>query len=753
MSKLTCLSVCIIFALRSHTNAMAKGGEGTIRHRKCHQPFKKTESFIMSHYFPITDPTLIFFVVLCIILFAPIIMGKLRIPHIIGMVLAGVLIGQYGLNILERDSSFELFGKVGLYYIMFLAGLEIDMQGLRSNGWKVLVFGLITFIVPFTMVYLSCVYMLHYSPLASLLLGSILGSNTLIAYPIVCKYGLQKHNSVTLCVGASMISLTFALVVLAAVVGSFNSGGAGILFWTLFILKFAAFLAGLTFLIPRLIRWFLRRYSDAVMQYIFIMAIMFLSASVSEMLGMEGVFGAFASGLVLNRYIPHVSPLMNRIEFIGNALFIPYFLIGVGMLIDMRILFSGLHTVYIVICLVLFGTLGKAVAAYATSFGLRMPSIHGSMMFGLTESHAAGSIAIVMVGIKLAVGDGRFLLDNDMLNGVVMMILFTCVIGSMVTEHASRKIVLNENSLSDEDRNDGDDEKILIPVKYPETAETLLSLAMMMRNTKLNRGLVGLNVVFDDENRIRHQESGKKLLEKLETMASSADVAMQTQVRIATNIANGIKHAFKEFNASEIIMGMHKHKDISKKFWGEFIQSLFNGLNRQIMIALCERPLNTLRRIQVAVPSRAEFEPGFYRWLERLSRMADNLECRIQFHAKQETLDLINEYVNNKHPNVRAEYTVMEHWNDLPKLAGTIREDHLFVVVTARKGTVSYKLALERLPDEITRYFSGKSIMIIFPDQYGEPIDSMTFAEPQHHEQRSAYNLLMTWIKKKTGRA
>lgn len=702
----------------------------------------------ITQYFPITDPTLIFFVVLCIILFAPIIMGKLRIPHIIGMVLAGVLVGHYGLNVLERDSSFELFGKVGLYYIMFLAGLEIDMQGLRSNGRRVLTFGLLTFLVPFLMVYLSCVYVLGYTPLASLLLGSIMGSNTLIAYPIVCKYGLQKHTSVTICVGASMISLTFALVVLAAVVGAF-SGGTGVGFWVLFVLKFVVFLAADVYIITKLARWFLRRYSDAVMQYIFIMALMFFSAAMSEMLGIEGVFGAFFAGLVLNRYIPHVSPLMNRIEFIGNALFIPYFLIGVGMLINMRTLFSGWHAVLIVSCFVFFGTVGKAAAAYLFSFINRMPATHGHIMFGLTAAHAAGGIAIVMVGIKLKLDGGGYLMTDDMLNGVVMMILFTCIISSLVTDNASRTIVLRESSLDGETNDKGDDERILIPVKYPETAEILLSLATMVRNQKLNRGVIGLNVVFDDEKRLANQERGKALLEKLTRQASASDVRMQTQVRVATNIANGIKHAFKEYNASEIIMGMHIHKEVSKRFWGEFIQSLFNGLNRQIMLMRCAQPLNTLCRIQVAVPSRAEFEPGFYRWLERLSRLAENLECRIQFHGKQETLTLINEYVRNRHHNVRAEYTLMAHWNELPGLASTIDEDHLFVVVTARKGTVSYKTALERLPDELTRFFSGKNLMIIYPDQYGEPQDMMTFATPQHTEQRSAYNLLMTWIRKR----
>ena len=701
----------------------------------------------LSHYLPITDPTLIFFVVLCIILLAPIIMGKLRIPHIVGMVLAGMLIGKYGLNILERDSSFELFGEVGLYYIMFLAGLEIDMNGLKNNSWKVVGFGLLTFAVPFILVFLSCLYMLHYSAVASLLLGSVLGSNTLIAYPIVCKYGLQKHNSVTLCVGASMISVTFALVVLAAIVGTYNNG-TGIGFWLLFILKFAAYIGAAVYCIPRITRWFLRRYSDAVMQYIFIMGILFLSAAITDMLGMEGVFGAFFAGLMLNRYIPHVSPLMNRIEFIGNALFIPYFLIGVGMLINVRVLFEGWSTAFITFCLVFFGTVGKALAAYAIAFFHRLPKVHGHMMFGLTAAHAAGSIAIVMVGIRLKVAEGTYLLNDDMLNGVVMMILFTCIIGSMVTEKASRDIVLNDIPTSANDSN-GDDEKILIPVKYPETAETLVNMAILMRNSKLNRGLVGLNVVYDDENRLQGQEKGKSLLEKLANMAIAADVRMLTQVRIATNIANGIKHAFKEFNASEIIMGLHNHKNVSKRFWGEFIQSLFNGLNRQIVIVQCNQPLNTIRRIHVAVPSRAEFEPGFCRWMERVARMAGNLDCKIEFHGQQGSLSLIRDYIQNRHPNLRAEYTLMAHWIELPALAASIREDHMFVVVTARKGTVSYKLALEQLPEELTRHFSGKSLMIIYPDQYGEQADAMTFAAPQHQEEQSAYNLLMAWIRKK----
>ena len=698
----------------------------------------------LSQYFPITDPTLIFLVVLVIILLAPIIMGKLRIPHIIGMVLAGVAVGKYGFNILVRDTSFELFGKVGLYYIMFLAALEMDIEGVRKNKARFGVFGVLTCMVPFALTYVMAVGLLHYSPKAAMLLGCIMASNTLIAYPIVSRYGLQRKPSVALSVGSSMLSLLMALVMLAALVAAHN-GDTGMGFWLLFATKFAAYCVLLVLLIPRLTRWFLRRYSDAVMQFIFVMAMLFMSAALSEWIGLEGIFGAFLSGLILNRYIPHLSPLMNRIEFIGNALFIPYFLIGVGMLINVRLLFQGGGILWVVTAIVVFGTLGKALAAYLSCALFRMPWTSGNMMFGLTSAHAAGAIAMVMVGMRMPVGDGAFLVDDQMLNGVVIMILFTCVISTIVTEQAAQQITLRDQELPQDQGQD--DEKILIPMKYPEYATRLVNLALMMRNPKLGRSLVGLSVVYDDDDMRRNQEQGQQLLERMQQYAAAADVKMQTQVRVAANIANGIKHAFKEFRASEIIIGMHMHKEVSAKFWGEFHQSLFNGLNRQIVMARLKQPLSTIRRMEVAVPSRAQFEPGFYRWLERVARLSENLECRTVFHGRTDTLALVNEYVRNQHTDMRVEYRQMDHWNELPRLAASISEDHLFIVIAARKGTVSYKNALEHLPDEIQEYFSGKNIIIIFPDQHGDPMNEMTFAQPQHQEERSAYVVVREWLQ------
>lgn len=704
----------------------------------------------LTQYFPITNPSLIFFLVLVIILLAPIIMGKLRIPHIIGMVLAGVAIGKYGFNILVRDDSFELFGRVGLYYIMFLAALEMDVEGVKKNKGRLSLFGLLTFAAPFTLTFIMSEWLLGYPTTASLLLGCLMASNTLIAYPIVSRYGQQRKPSVALSVGASMLSLLVALVVLAALVASHN-GQTGVLFWLWFAAKFVIYCGGLAILIPKLTRWFLRRYSDAVMQFIFVMAMLFMSAVLSESIGLEGIFGAFLSGLILNRYIPHVSPLMNRIEFIGNALFIPYFLIGVGMLINVRLAFSDTSVLWVALAITLFGTAGKAIAAYLSALLFRLPlNTSGNMMFGLTSAHAAGAIAIIMVGMRLTTPDGSVLVTGEMLNGVVLMILLTCIISTVVTEQAAQQITLRDKEIPQEDTQD--DEKMLIPMKYPEYAVRLVNLAIMMRNPKLGRGLVGLSVVYDDVDMRLNQERGQRLLEKVQQYAAAADVKMQTQVRVAANIANGIKHAFKEFRASEIIIGMHMHQEVSASFWGEFHQSLFNGLNRQIIMARLKQPLSTIRRIEVAVPSRAQFEPGFYRWLERVARLSVNLECRTIFHGRTDTLALINQYVRNRHPEMRVEFMQMDHWNEMPRLAATIAEDHLFIVIAARKGTVSYKNALEHLPEEIQQFFSGKNIIIIFPDQHGDPMDEMTFAQPQHQEERSAYLAVKEWVNKKLTR-
>lgn len=688
--------------------------------------------------FPITDPTWVFFIVLCIILFAPIIFNRLRIPHLIGMIIAGTLIGPYGFNVLLYDSSFELFGRVGIFYIMFLAGLEMDMVGLRQNSTKGTVFGLLTFAAPFVIGYLLGVYVLHYSCMASLLLACIFASHTLVTYPIVSRYGLSRHPAVTISIGATVVALFLSLLILAAISGTYNSDMEGWLFWLVFTLKCVAYIAFVFLVFPKVIRWFFCNYGDSVSQFTFSLALVFFSGAMAALAGLEGIMGAFLAGIILNRYIPHVSPLMNRLEFVGNALFIPYFLIGVGMIINVRLL-ADTDTLLVVAIMLLVATVSKAIPAWGIMRIFKMSRAEGVMMFGLTDAHAAGALAMVMVGTKLEIAPGEYLMNHSVLNGVVMIILFSCIISSIATERGAAKLAheVQESPV----KHEGDDEKILVPLYNPYTMQDLVSVAMLMRNAKLGRGLIGLNVVIDDEHADARKQFGEQMLDKAVKIAAASDVRMQTQNRLGTNVASAILHAMKELDASEIVMGMHHQKNnVLDSFYGTITQSLLTGMSRQLTIAKLIIPSNTLRRIIVAVPPKAEFEKGFHRWMSRIARMGAQLGCRVNFHATKETLPFIEGYIKKNHKDVRAEFILLDSWDNLILLTGEVNYDHLLVIVSSRRGSISYRQSFEELPTLINKYFANNSLLLLFPDQTGEDEDLISFIEPVKSDKAATWS-------------
>lgn len=691
-------------------------------------------------HFPITNDTWIFFIVLCIILFAPILLSRLRIPHIIGMILAGILIGPYGLNILERDASFELFGKVGIFYIMFLAGLEMDLEGFKRTRTEGTILGILTFLLPFGAGMLMGLTVLNYSFWASVLLASILASHTLVSYPITSRYGVNRRSAVTISIAATMVALLTALIILAAISAVFH-GQSDWVFWGLFALRLVLYCAAVLLVVPRLARWFFRTYAEPVTLFTFVLAVVFLCGGIAELCGLEGIFGAFLAGLALNRFIPHVSPLMNRLEFVGNALFIPYFLIGVGMLINIQLLFQSTETLLVVLVMVVVGTATKWLAAFAGARLFHRSNDEAWMMFGLTESHAAGALAMVMVGTQLEVEPGVYLMNDAVLNGVVMMILFSCIISSLATDYGARRMALYDEKKGIT----SDDEKIMIPMRYPDVMPNLVSLALLMRNPKLNRGLIGLTVSGDDEKGMQDRARGKRLLEEAEKMCLAADVRMQTQSRLATNICNGILHALNENDASEIIMGLHHKRSIVDSFYGSLTTNLLNGMFRQLIIVKCIMPPNTLRSMKVVVPPKAEFEAGFHRWLDRLSRMAIQLGCRITFFAPKTTLERIRSYVQHNHEEARIALEAMDDWEDLMMLSSQTQEDHMWVFVLARRGSVSYLPDFEEIPSQM-KYFSNCSFMLIYPDQYGDPQQDVTFAAPRVQTQQTLYTSFMKFI-------
>lgn len=705
------------------------------------------ELFNLNIHFPVTDPTWIFFLVLIIILFAPMILGRLRIPHIIGMILAGVVVGKYGFNILERDSSFELFGKVGLYYIMFLAGLEMDMDDFKKNRTKGLVFGMFTFLIPMGLGIWSSMSMLNYGFLTSVLLASMYASHTLIAYPIISRYGLSRQRTVSITIGGTAVTVVLALMVLAVIGGMYKGEDVGGLFGVLLVAKVVLLFGLIIFLMPRISRWFFRTYEDAVMQFIFVLAMVFLGGGLMELVGMEGILGAFLAGLVLNRFVPHVSPLMNRLEFVGNALFIPYFLIGVGMIIDVRCLFTEGEALKVAVVMTVVATFSKWLAAWITQKIYGMKKVEGSLIFGLSNAQAAATLAAVLIGHGIIMENGERLLNDDVLNGTVVMILFTCIISSVVTERAARKMVTQENLM--EGSEGKEQERILIPVANPETIEGLVGMALMMRHPKQKESLVALSVINDNNTSETKELIGKRNLERTAMIAAAADASVKTVLRYDLNIAQGIIHTQKEYAVTDIVIGLHRKTNLMDSFFGTMTENLLKGTNRQIMIAKLLMPVNTLRRIVVAVPDKAEYEKGFLKWMTQLCRMGKQLGCRVHFFATEDTLKHLRALTEKQEANTFTEFSLLEEWDDLLLLTGQVNYDHLFVVVSSRKGSISYQTSFERLPSQISKYFANNSLLIVYPDQLGDdPQEIVSFSDPRGQSETRVYDNVGKWFYK-----
>lgn len=705
------------------------------------------ELFDLNIHFPVTDPTWIFFLVLIIILFAPMILGRLRIPHIIGMILAGVVVGKYGFNILERDSSFELFGKVGLYYITFLAGLEMDMDDFKKNRTKGLIFGMFTFLIPMGLGIWSSMSMLDYGFLTSVLLASMYASHTLIAYPIISRYGLSRQRTVSITIGGTAVTVVLALMVLAVIGGMYKGEDVGGLFWVLLVAKVVLLFGLIIFLMPRISRWFFRTYEDAVMQFIFVLAMVFLGGGLMELVGMEGILGAFLAGLVLNRFVPHVSPLMNRLEFVGNALFIPYFLIGVGMIIDVRCLFTEGEALKVAVVMTVVATFSKWLAAWITQKIYGMKKVEGSLIFGLSNAQAAATLAAVLIGHGIIMENGERLLNDDVLNGTVVMILFTCIISSVVTERAARKMVTQENLM--EGSEGKEQERILIPVANPETIEGLVGMALMMRHPKQKESLVALSVINDNNTSETKELIGKRNLERTAMIAAAADASVKTVLRYDLNIAQGIIHTQKEYAVTDIVIGLHRKTNLMDSFFGTMTENLLKGTNRQIMIAKLLMPVNTLRRIVVAVPDKAEYEKGFLKWMTQLCRMGKQLGCRVHFFATEDTLKHLRALTEKQEANTFTEFSLLEEWDDLLLLTGQVNYDHLFVVVSSRKGSISYQTSFERLPSQISKYFANNSLLIVYPDQLGDdPQEIVSFSDPRGQSETRVYDNVGKWFYK-----
>lgn len=667
---------------------------------------------------PLENPVLKFLVILLIILFAPILLDKIKIPHLLGLIIAGAVIGPYGFNLITRDSSIILSGTAGLLYIMFLAGLEIDMADFKKNAWKSTALGLYGFIIPMVLGTLTGLFLLKYSVMTSVLMASMFSSHTLITYPIVSKLGISKNKAVNITVGSTLITNILALLVLAVVV-SMTSGGMDQYFALRLTVSFIAFASVIMLVFPPIARWFFKRYSDNVSQYIFVLVMVFSGAVLSEMAGIEGIIGAFLAGLALNKLIPRTSPLMNRIDFVGNAIFIPFFLLGVGMLIDYRAFLYNTETLLVAVVMSVIATIGKYIPAWIVqkSFGFSVDQRR--LIFGLSNAQAAATLAAVLVGYNVIVGesgDGEpiRLLSESILNGTIIMILVTCTIASFETQRGAQRIASEENA-DFEEHSDDPDERILIPVSNPETVDELISLSGLIKSEKNRKGLFALNIVDNMNHDADAVSKAKKVLEKAAITASATDMQLTGLLRYDSNIVNGITSVIKENNITDLVIGLHIKKEISESFLGSLTEGILSNCNATTFVYKPTQPIATIIRHFVIVPEHAEREVGFPFWLLKVWNISRHTGARLIFYAAEKTLRIIKD-IHANHP-IEAEFNIFSNWDDFLILARDLKNDDNLFIVLSRENFSSYQKNMASIPKYLNSYFQTNSFILVFPVQ------------------------------------
>lgn len=671
------------------------------------------EAFSIITRFPLTQPVAIFLLVLLIILLCPIVFRRLGIPQIVGLILAGVVVGPYGFDLLARDSSFEIFGQVGILYLMFLAAVEIDMFHLKKNLKKGILFGLVTFSVPMALGIFGSRLAFGAGWSTCVLIASMYASHTLISYPIVSKFGLQNAAPAVVAVCGTIVTVMLALLTLAGVVdassGTFNARS---IFWLVGLMCVYATVIGVSF--RYLTKYFFRKFSDEVSQYIYVLAMVFVASLLAQIIGLEAILGAFYAGLVLNRFIPARSGLMGRIKFVGNAIFIPYFLIGVGMLINVHVIFKGWNVGWVALNMVAVAMLSKWVSAFFGSRLFHFGSTGRLMMFGLTSGKAAATIAATMIGYQ------HGLLTEDMMNGAVLMILACCLVSTVVTQKASKRLRIERTEAdlkSEGERVPGEYARQLVAVANPVTAEGLMRMALLMRNPKNQNPVTALFVRNSDDS--RRAEMGRSALRSAVAAAQAVDIEVNDIERYDINVVAGVTNEAKQNRASDIMIGLHRKSNVVDTFFGTMIEQLLKSTNRMIFISRLFSPVMTLGRIFVLVPDKAEYETGFQTWVERIGNLAGQLAVKVIFLANKVTASFVRNVLVDENFEIRHEYRYLEGWDDFITKSAEIETDDLFMVVGARKGSISHSNDLESLPTFLGRNFARHNLVLIYPEQFG----------------------------------
>jgi len=660
------------------------------------------------------NPVFMFTLILLIILLSPLLLKKLRIPGIIGLILSGVIFGPHGFGLIEQNAAVDLFSTIGLLYLMFIAGLELDLDQFKKTRNKSMTFGLLTFSIPLIIGLPVCYYLLGYSFWPSLLIASMFSTHTLVAYPIVRRFGISRNQEVAITVGGTIFTDSAVLIMLALILST-NQGDMDAGFWIQISISIVMFITIMFVVIPRVAKWFFRKMeTDKHSHYIFVLLIIFIAALMAWYAGLEPIIGAFVSGLVLNRLIPQSSVLMNRIEFIGSSLFIPFFLISVGMLVDIGVILKGYNALIIAGTLTIVALFGKWLAALLTRIIFNFSRQQGLVIFGLSSSHAAATIAVILVGFNAG------LLDENVLNGTIILVLITCLVASFVTEKAARKIAieLTDQTFDQQKTDEILAERILLPVANMMNFEKLLDFAILIKEKKSPNPITTLTVVPNNEEAEANILKARTMVKSKVLEAAEAETHVSIMTAIDHSASSGISRIAREVMADLIILGWPQRSGVLEKIIGNRMDSILNSTDKTTFICHLDQPLVSHKRIILVSPPLAEHEQGFTHWLGKIDQLAKELSISIVHYCSPATQMAVEKWMHSLGTNSPVIFQPFDYWESFPMLAEESRQSDMMIFVSARKGSISHSGMLDNTIRKLEDHFDRNNRIIIFPQQH-----------------------------------
>jgi Kef-type K+ transport system membrane component KefB len=683
------------------------------------------ENLLEKFKLPLDNSILVFSILLFIILLTPIVLRKIRIPSIIGLIIAGLIIGPHGLNIIGEkhllpSGSMKMLRDIGLIYIMFIAGLELNLGELKIFRNKSIVFGILTFIIPISLGYPICIYVLNMEHTSSLITAMMFSTHTLVAYSIVSKYGVSKNSAVAVAVGGTIITDTAVLLLFSVISAQSKNQMQGNFLITMLV-SLTIFSAIMFYVIPKLTRWFFSKLeSEKTSHFIFVLAVLAFSSVLAEIAGVESIIGAFFAGLVLNRLIPKQSSLMNRVEFIGNSLFIPFFLIGVGMVVNIEAFFSSTTGVFFAVVLTIFAIASKWAAAFVTQKIFRYSGTERQLLFGLSTAHAAATLAIITKGremLHFVDGASVPVIGDDVVNGTIVLILVTCMVASFVTENAGKKQLLAQANDIGPNMPQLRSQHLLVAANELKGNEFLLDFATLVTDKRVINPISVVSVLNNDNEAESKIRKHRKNLDEFITHFSADDLSVNVMATIDHNFSSGVARMSKELVADLVVLNDSKNGNMLMRLVGDERDHLLDVCDKTVLFCQFDRPSATYDRIVLMCPPLAELEPSFSSWADRVIRYAQQLSLPVILFSTEEFKQTFVQFGNNQRMAPKLEHILIDDLEGIFLFNTTLHEDDLIVFCSARKGSISYASGIETFTSKLNKAYENNDYIFIYPSQ------------------------------------